>query len=133
MLQEQQIRPSIKVAVSRVFNAPDVLKEITSGIEEESIPLEIIDLPDDEAVALAYRAALESVLDVGVGADSKGAFAVHYKKLTKSNPLFKINYQADFDKLKSVSSNSARLVKGIPFIFDSSSKTRFFEINNLND
>jgi hypothetical protein len=132
MLIENQAKPSIKVAISRNFNNPGVLKEITSGIEEESIPFEVVNIPNDDAVELAYQAALESILDVGVGADSKGSLAVHYKKLRKNKPLFKLNYEADFDKLKTVCANSARLVKGIPFIFEEIDQiARFFEINKL--
>ena len=131
MLIENQAKPSIKVAISRNFNNPGALKEITSGIEEESIPFEIIDIPNDDAIALAYLAALDSILDVGVGADSKGSLAVHYKKLSKDKPLFKINYEADFDKLKTVSANSARLVKGIPFIFEQNDDVKFFKIDKL--
>ncbi len=116
-MKVEEYKPiTIKVFVSKLFLNKQVLLDIVSGIEEESIPLTIEIKDIDDGVALSYEAAVESMLDVGVGIDSKGIVAVHYTNLQKEIPLFKVNYNIDKDKIRSIGSNSARLVKGIPFI-----------------
>lgn len=116
MIMEEPVKPTIKVALSPSFTEAGVLQEVLSGIEEESVPYEVIQIPSDEAVALSYQAALESVLGVGIGLDSKGKLAVHYDKLPSDRPLFIINHRLEKEKLRSICSNSARLTKGTPFI-----------------
>ncbi len=117
MKVEDNFRPvTIKVFVSSLFSNEKVLLDVISGVEEESIPLEVEIKDIDDGVLLAYEGARQSVLDVGIGVDSKGTIAVHYKTLEKDAPLFKIDYNFDKDKIRSTCSNSARLVKGVPFI-----------------
>ncbi len=107
---------TIKVFISSLFNNEKVLLDIISGVEEESIPLEVEIKEIDDGMLLAYEAALQSNLQVGIGIDSKGIVAVHYTSLDKETPLFKVDYNIESKKIRAIGSNSARLVKGIPFI-----------------
>lgn len=112
------IFPAIKIFVNEKVHRPDVLQEIECGVEEESVPYEIHRFAEDECVSLAYRAAGESVLEVGIGVDSRGCMSVHYRKLPPESPLFRIDYTGEFRKIRSICSNAARLVKGTPFILE---------------
>lgn len=108
--------PCIKIFVGENFYNKDVLKNVISGIEEEAIPFDIEIFNEDDAIVCSYNASNSSVLGVGIGIDSNGRLCVHSKKLPPNEPLFNINYNIDKDKIRSISSNSARLVKGTPFI-----------------
>ena len=112
------IFPSIKIFVSERMNHGDVLREIECGVEEESVPCEIFRFEEDDCVSMAYRAARESVLEVGIGVDCSGCLSVHYRKLPEDSPLFRIDYMGEFSRIRSVCSNAARLVKGTPFILE---------------
>ncbi len=107
--------PCIVVCLSQDFAYPEVLREILSGIEEESIPYRVVQDDTAQGVSLAFKAAELSPLDVGIGADGSGCVAVHYRQLPPSAPLFRLDYRMDLPKVRSACSNAARLVKGTPF------------------
>jgi hypothetical protein len=115
---ESEVRiPAIKVFLSADFNSTETLRELLYGAEEEGVPCQVEQQTSTgAAVQLSYEGALASVLGVGIGLDSKGAAAVHFQKLPEDAPLFELNYRIDVDKVRILSSNAARLVKGIPFI-----------------
>lgn len=58
-------KPSILIYTQKA--APEVLKEICAGIEEEGIFYEILELPDQCMEKLAYKAARDSMLGSGIG------------------------------------------------------------------
>jgi hypothetical protein len=113
---EELIIPDIKIIISGDFSNKNVLFEAKSGIEEESVPFNILTSDSDNADVLAYEGAMLSVLGVGIGLDSRGNISVHSKGLPQGKPLFKTNYYVEQDKLRATCSNAARLVKGVPFI-----------------
>ncbi len=91
-----------------------VLTEICLGIEEEGIPYKTVELSGTKGIEnLSFKAAESSRLGVGIGVGSE--IALHYIKLKEDDPLFKIALTEDKEKLRSVGSNAARLVKGMPF------------------
>jgi hypothetical protein len=109
--------PTIKLFVGPGFDSPASVQELLCGAEEEGVPCEVeLARTDDRAGELAFQAAEESVLGVGMGVDREGAAAVHYSKLPRERPLFVLNYRIDGGKLRSLASNAARLVKGMPFV-----------------
>lgn len=110
--------PAIKIFICDTFNDPGVLREVECGVEEESVPCEVFRVPENNALSLSYAAALESVLEVGIGIDGSGVLAVHYKRLPLESPLFRISCAGEFNRIRSVCSNAARLVKGTPFILE---------------
>ena len=108
--------PSIRIYVSKEQAKGRILFDVTCGVEEESIPYEVVFTDLGEAVSMAYQAAKESVLQVGIGIDQSNMVAVHFQKLPEGEPLFLVNGSRDKGEVRSISSNAARLVKGTPFI-----------------
>ncbi|NAI60498.1 propanediol dehydratase, partial [Escherichia coli] len=88
--------------------------EVLLGIEEEGIPFRIQHIPSGEVIDSAWLAASQSPLLVGIACDQE-KLIVHYKNLPASAPLFTLMYQQDNHARRSIGSNAARLVKGIPF------------------
>jgi len=107
--------PSIKVYADSGLYNPMLIQELIIGAEEEGVPCEVSADTEGAAVALAFKAAADSVLGVGLGIDRGGTAAVHYNKLPEDSPLFTLNYHIDGEKLRGLASNAARLVKGVPF------------------
>ena len=111
-------RPAIHVSL-----APEVDESfygwISVGAEEEGIPcrLEPADEVEDETdvAALAYAAAQNSRLDVGVSVAS-GQIAVHERHMPAERPV--VVDEVDEDRAKQAcrraGSNAARLVIGTP-------------------
>lgn len=118
MLLTSQDTPSIIVCVSADFSSRQVLMEIISGIEEESIPCRIVLSKAREATALAYQGAEESILEVGVGADGRGCIAVHCRGLPLTQPLFHFRGAQAPHLARNAGTNAARLVKGIPLVLE---------------
>ena len=108
--------PSIVICLAEGLNGTRVLREVLKGVEEESIPVEIVSSTADNAVSLAYQGAQQSELEVGIGIDRKNNLAVHYRKLPPGNPLFLLDYSNSFEEVRNTSANAARLVKNTPFI-----------------
>jgi len=115
-MASQAAIPSIKVYANSGLYNPTLVQELVIGAEEEGVPCEIGTDTEGSAAALAFRAAADSVLGVGLGIDRGGTAAVHYNKLPEDRPLFTLNYHIDGEKLRGLASNAARLVKGVPFI-----------------
>lgn len=111
-------RPAIGIRVAMGCRNEALLREVRCGVEEEAVLYEVKTLPDDDCVKLAFEGAQESTLEVGIGIDVRGRVAVHYKKLKEDCPLFEGDYQREPARIRSICSNAARLVKGIPFILD---------------
>ena len=108
--------PSIMICLSQNFDNERILREAQSGVEEESVPYKTLVETADNGVSLAYTGAERSVLEVGIGIDSNGCLAVHYRKLPPERPLFRLDYIREFNAIRSVCANAARLVKNTPFI-----------------
>ena len=109
-----EITPSVYICLSQSFNDALVEREVLRGLEEESVPWEIVHLENNDRIALAYEGALRSALEVGIGIDSNGFIAVHYRKLPPSHPLFEVNYINNFNEVKDICANAARLIKNTP-------------------
>lgn len=90
----------------------DYLQEIMLGMEEEGIPWEFTET-SGKAIELAFSAAQNSNLEVGVGIDSEN-IVLHYKKLKPEEPLFQVPTYEGAAVARNVGSNAARLVKKLP-------------------
>jgi len=108
--------PSIVIYLAENFSDSRIIREALKGVEEESIPFEILSSATDNAVSLAYLGAEQSALEVGIGIDNRNHLAVHYRKLPPENPLFLLDYMVNFGEVRNVCANAARLVKNTPFI-----------------
>jgi Dehydratase medium subunit. len=106
------VRPSIKI-----FTGPeaddDVVRQLMLGIEEEGIPFET-EKGNGTALEMAYDASGASTLGVGVGVSSR-EIVLHFSKLEKDHPLFRIGSGSDPETVRNIGTNGARLVKGMPF------------------
>ena len=102
-----------------IYAAPGVadycLRQVELGLEEEAVPSELRTRPEENALVLAYEAAVASPLGTGVGVGKDG-IAVHYKRLSRETPLFFIpRGELSSNESRRLGVNAARLVKGIPF------------------
>ena len=102
------------IVVTEIGNSINTWNEVLLGIEEEGIPFHIQQIPSGEVIDSAWQAARQSPLLVGIACDRE-KLIVHYKNLPTSAPLFTLMYQQDNHARRSIGTNAARLVKGIPF------------------
>ncbi|MBS4534543.1 glycerol dehydratase reactivase beta/small subunit family protein [Clostridium sp. D2Q-14] len=107
--------PTINVYYSNEIKDWSLYTSLLWGIEEEGLPYQCVSKELNNAVKLAYDAAESSRLSVGIGIDNTGDIILHYQKLDKNKPLFKINIDEGHINLRNLGANSARLIKGIPF------------------
>lgn len=108
---QEMIKPTI-----RVLYAPgasqSVLRELQYGMEEEGIPWDA-EAGQGDALSLAWEAARDSRLEVGVGLDEQSA-VLHFSKLEREQPLFRLSVQRDGEQMRALGANAGRLVKKMP-------------------
>lgn len=94
--------------------AAELLRHVGYGLEEEGIPFEATAAEEPKAAAeLAWEASHASQMEVGIGIDSEHV-ALHYAKLPKGRPLFKISVRSGEEPLRTIGTNAGRLVKKLP-------------------
>lgn len=125
-------RPFIHIYHAQGFQTPGVLENLSWGMEEEGIPYFIKPVNEECAVKLGYSAALDSVLDVGIGVGSNGTIVLHFAKLEENKPLFVSNASESGGSLRSLGANAARLVKGIPFKTKAETEDAFCPAESYN-
>ena len=107
----EMTKPNIRVLIS-----PDAsqaaLRQLAYGMEEEGIPWEAAAGTGD-ALSLAWEAARSSRLEVGIGLDRQ-ALVLHYSKLEREQPLFRIPANSGMETVRALGANAARLVKKLP-------------------
>ncbi|WP_026895440.1 glycerol dehydratase reactivase beta/small subunit family protein [Clostridiisalibacter paucivorans] len=108
-------KPTINIYYSNSIKDDSSYTPLIWGIEEEGLPYQCASKDLNNAIELAYNAAESSRLSVGIGIDNTGDVVLHYQKLDKDKPLFKINIDEGSDYLRKLGANGARLIKGIPF------------------
>nr|WP_312577230.1 glycerol dehydratase reactivase beta/small subunit family protein [Sedimentibacter sp.] len=113
MQQSVSIKPVINIYYDSRISKSDFIS-LLHGVEEEGIPYELVSENETDAVNLSYAACCSSKLGVGLGV-SKDEIALHYEKLDKSSPLYKINISSKKNIVRALGANAARLVKRIPF------------------
>ena len=103
-----------KPAVLLYCHEPDVdyLKEICAGIEEEGVLFQILNREDDMD-SLAYQAAKDSMLGVGIGIDGR-RIAMQMNRVPKGKNIFELHAPA-FWHCRNLGANSARAIKKMPF------------------
>ncbi|ELD0413633.1 glycerol dehydratase reactivase beta/small subunit family protein [Escherichia coli] len=111
-MESKECAPAI--VVMEIGDCITIWNEVLLGIEEEGIPFRIQHIPSGEVIDSAWLAARQSPLSVGIACDQE-KLIVHYKNLPASAPLFTLTYQQDNHARRSIGTNAARLVKGIPF------------------
>jgi len=92
---------------------PMDINEICAGLEEESVPFAVYSCGMGEVGVLAYDAAGDSPLRVGVGV-CEGAAALQMGDLAVDNPVFLVELASA--ELRKLGTNAARAVKGGVFV-----------------
>ena len=96
-----------------------MLLPLFNGLEEEGIPWSTNLIEGYDDVRMASDAAQTSVLAVGIGV-SPDAVTLTYKNIMPPHYVFRLHsYSCHAESLRLLGCNAARLVKGIPFSFDS--------------
>lgn len=106
--------PSIKIYFDKNRIKEVNFKELLLGIEEEGIPYEVHGCDDNNAVALGYKASLDSNLGVGLGV-SEDSMVLHYNKLEEDCPIYTVSANSSLAKIRALGANAARLVIRMPF------------------
>lgn len=114
MRQQAVEKPSIHIYYDKELVDISRFHEVLWGIEEEEVPYRIQEKEHVDAQQMAYEACEASKLGVGVGIDHEN-IVLHYVKLKKKEPLYKISTESSRELMRVLGVNGARLVKGIPF------------------
>lgn len=104
-------RPSILIYGHRADQR--IIREICAGVEEEGVLYEVIEKPETAAAALAYQAALDSMLGAGIGINNTQA-VMQMRPLPLGQPVFTVNNPSP-EQSRVLGSNSARAIKKQPF------------------
>lgn len=109
-------RPAIHVAVASGVNGA-AFQHVEVGAEEEGVPCRWVDVPGDEAVALAYAAAQSSRFGVGVGI-GPDQVAIHEVHMPAGQPVLRLAVTGQVQPVyRLAGSNAARLVIRLPLRF----------------
>lgn len=116
MALDLTIRPEIFIYLTDGALEQTIM-HVLYGIEEEGVPYHISAADERDSIKAGYAAAVASSLNVGIGCDGQ-ELVLHYKNLKPDHPYLIIDrYQTvPKEQLKAFGSNSARLVKGVPFM-----------------
>lgn len=115
MINEQH-KPQIEVYWNGTQLSANLLQHLLQGIEEEGVPYHVVE--QDvllDAIQLSVNAALDSLLEVGIGCDHAGNLALHHRRLADNQALFQASWPYQIATLRLFGSHAARLVKGLPF------------------
>lgn len=106
-------KPSIYIFCNKNKKKRKLINQIGYGIEEEGIPFKVFLKEENSVNKLAYNAAQESRLGIGIGINNDQVL-LQMKKLKRNNPVFdkEIKNQS---QAKIMGINAARLEKKIPF------------------
>ena len=91
----------------------EALIEICAGLEEEGVPYAVYKMEENDVNHLAYNAANQSPLNVGIGITSSEA-ALQIENCRIENPVFHIQIEPNYCRRLGI--NGARAVKGGVFI-----------------
>ncbi|WP_125154605.1 glycerol dehydratase reactivase beta/small subunit family protein [Clostridium rectalis] len=107
-------KPAIVIYINKDIKENIDFNELFWGIEEEGIP-HVLDIKDEElAEKLAFKAAQDSRLGIGIGIGKNNKLVITHTKLNFEETLFNVHLDKDRYVLRNLGSNAARIVKGIP-------------------
>lgn len=104
--------PAVVIFVSQGAGR-ETLGLILAGLEEQSL-LWRVKIEEGEAADLAYRAARESILKVGLGLGEAGEIALQQAQMG-GRPLYLLP-SATAEEARALGENAGRLVKGLPLV-----------------
>ncbi|MBM7557149.1 glycerol dehydratase reactivase beta/small subunit family protein [Halanaerobacter jeridensis] len=107
-------KPMIYIFITSDYKDSELVAHIGYGIEEEGIPFKTFVQEKNNSQELAYNAAQNSSLGIGLGVTSEDQVVLQMAKLSKENPVFNKTLNSN-EQAKKMGSNAARMVKGLPF------------------
>jgi hypothetical protein len=113
MMNESERKPAILVFLDGNLNEGEIT-DILYGIEEEGIPYRVRTETLSNPFDLAYQAAQESTLSVGIGC-SRNEIILTQRNISKMKYIMKIKFKDSARHKRSLGVNAARLVKGNAF------------------
>lgn len=111
-----------RIIVRHSGSEPTIITQIEHGIEEEGVPWTIHGAeandsdPSDQgplSTGLAYQAASNSGLKVGIGVSEDGTLTLHHARLPANDPLVSV-LEATTIEARTVGTNAARMAKRMP-------------------
>lgn len=108
-----------RIHIHYVGEEPSTLEYIEHGIEEEGVPWcvhaveEDEDSPDEPSLELAFQAASESGLKIGIGIARDASHTLHHARLPPEEPVQSARVETD-SQARTVGANAARLAKRMP-------------------
>ncbi|EJP6472288.1 glycerol dehydratase reactivase beta/small subunit family protein [Clostridium botulinum] len=114
MINHYLDKPAIVIYKNKDIKNVVDFDELLWGIEEENIPCGV-DIKDEKsAEKLAYKAAQDSKLGIGIGIGNDNRLVITHSKLNFGETLFDVDLERDVYILRNLGSNAARIVKGVP-------------------
>jgi len=111
-MTEQNKKPSVNIGLQKEYLEDKIFSNLCFGLEEEGIPYNFFE-GEEDVFQLAFDAAQQSRLSVGIGLGDGDQVIIQHKKLEADQPFFRKKIDENF-QAKIMGSNAARLVKGIP-------------------
>lgn len=108
-----------QIHIRYVGEEPSTLEYIEHGIEEEGVPWcvhaveEDEDGPEESARELAFQAASESGLKIGIGIARDDSHTLHHARLPPEEPVQSARVETN-SQARAIGANAARLAKRMP-------------------
>lgn len=111
-----------RIIVRYLGSEESLIEHIEHGIEEEGVPWESQPIEADESgsngqrndpTTVAYQAASDSGLKIGIGVSEEGDLTLHHARLADDEPLFSVTNATLLDA-RTIGTNAARLAKRMP-------------------
>lgn len=104
-------KPTVKIYIVSIYD--DLLNEICAGIEEEGVLYEVEHQTDARVSEMAYQAANDSVVSVGIGIVHREV-ALHLEQCKRGLDAFRL-LSPTKEQCRRLGTNAARAVKRKPF------------------
>lgn len=109
--EEYGEKPTVKIKYHKTEMAADLLAHITAGLEEQSVPWELVE-GSGTIMELGREASIESPLRIGIGMDKDFSIGLFHAKIDEK-PLFLIK-RATVKQARTLGENAGKLVKRLP-------------------
>lgn len=123
-MTDQQAKPVAsdevpQIVIRYVENEHSLIEYIGYGIEEEGVPWrkqlleDDADQPKNSATELAYQAASDSGLKIGIGVSRDKTLTLHHARLPTDKPVLSVTHPTN-SQARTTGTNAARLAKRMP-------------------
>ncbi|WP_066381124.1 glycerol dehydratase reactivase beta/small subunit family protein [Halalkalicoccus paucihalophilus] len=107
-----------RISIQYCGPKPATVEYIEYGIEEEGVPWRSRSIADEPpsgrtATEVAYRAASDSGLKIGIGIAPDGTHTIHHARLPPEDPIANVTPTTNA-QARTIGTNAARLAKRMP-------------------